>query len=99
MVRRHHVFTIEICGGVFTYAYLQVAIGAYLMDAYTVLCASALAAVVVTRSLTAAAFPLFTPSLLRARGTEWGLSIFGFLSLVCAPIPFLLYVRLLICRT
>jgi len=35
--------------------------------------------------------PLF-PFSLRARGTEWGLSIFGILSLFCAPLPFILYV-------
>lgn len=70
----------------------QIAITAYLMDTYAALCASAIAAVVVTRSVMAAAFPLFTPRLLRGLGTEWGLSIFGFLSLVCAPLPFLLYV-------
>lgn len=62
------------------------------MDTYTVLCASAIAAVVVARSLTAATFPIFTPRLLRARGTEWGLSIFGILSLFCAPLPFIIYV-------
>jgi len=72
-------------------ALLIIAINAYLMDTYTVLCASAIAAVVVARSLTAAAFPIFTPRLLRARGTEWGLSIFGILSLFCAPVPFILY--------
>lgn len=62
------------------------------MDAYSVLCASAIAAVVVTRSVTAAAFPLFTPTLLRNLGTEWGLTVFAFLSLACCPLPFLLFV-------
>ncbi|KAF8306487.1 MFS general substrate transporter [Clavulina sp. PMI_390] len=72
-------------------ALLMIAITAYLMDSYGSMCASAIAAVVVTRSVCAAAFPLFTPTLLRNLGTEWGLSIFGLLSLLCSPLPFLLY--------
>jgi hypothetical protein len=66
---------------------------AYLIDAYTLHAASALAANAVLRSLMGAAFPLFTDKVYNALGTQWAASIFAFLSLACAPLPFLFYVR------
>lgn len=64
----------------------------YLMDAYTLYCASAIASSVVLRSITATAFPLFTPKLYAALGDQWACSIFAFLALACMPIPYLLMV-------
>jgi len=63
----------------------------YLMDAYTIHCASAIAALVVLRSIFAAVFPLFSPALFRALGDQWSVSVFGFLALVCMPLPALFF--------
>lgn len=62
------------------------------MDTYRHLCASALAAIVVLRSILAAVFPLFTDKMFHSLGDQWGLTVFAILSLVCAPFPFLFYV-------
>ncbi|KAF9506443.1 hypothetical protein BS47DRAFT_1374117 [Hydnum rufescens UP504] len=74
-------------------AILFTAIIGYLIDTYTIYCASALAANVLLRSILATVFPLFTPSLLAAVGPQWGSTIFACLALICTPIPFLFYVR------
>jgi hypothetical protein len=66
---------------------------AYMMDAYTMYFASAMAAAVVLRSVAAAAFPLFSPSMFAALGDAWAVSVFAFLALVCMPVPMLFYVR------
>ncbi|KAF8510228.1 MFS general substrate transporter [Hysterangium stoloniferum] len=62
---------------------------AFLMDAYPLYCASALAANVLVRSVFAAAFPLFSPAMFQGLGDAWGSSVFAFVSLVCVPIPIL----------
>lgn len=64
---------------------------AYLMDTYKTFTASALAAVVVLRSVLAALFPLFIAGLFRKIGNQWGASLFAFLASVCTPLPFLFY--------
>ncbi|KAI3331445.1 polyamine transporter 3 [Xylariaceae sp. AK1471] len=61
----------------------------YTIDAYTVFAASALAGNAILRALFGAAFPLFTQSLYRNLGIQWGSSVPAFLSLACAPVPFL----------
>lgn len=63
----------------------------YLVDSYTVFAASALAATVIMRSCFAAAFPLFTTYMFHGIGIHWASSIPAFLSLLCAPLPFLFY--------
>ncbi|OCH95314.1 MFS general substrate transporter [Obba rivulosa] len=63
----------------------------YLMDAYGIFCASAIASTVVLRSITAAIFPLICPIMYRNLGDEWACTIFGFLALACAPIPWLFF--------
>ncbi|TFY71750.1 hypothetical protein EVG20_g1245 [Dentipellis fragilis] len=62
-------------------------LNAYMMDAYTIYFASAIAATILLRSLFAAAFPLFSPVMFKALGDEWACSIFGFLALACMPVP------------
>ncbi|KZP18299.1 MFS general substrate transporter [Athelia psychrophila] len=64
---------------------------AYLMDAYGVYSASAIAATVVLRSLLAMAFPLFSPSLFAALGDQWASTLFAFLALACTPMPVLFW--------
>jgi hypothetical protein len=64
----------------------------YLMDTYLHLCASALAATIILRSILAATFPLFTDQMFRELGDQWGASVFAFLALLCTPLPFFFYV-------
>lgn len=68
-------------------------ISQYLMDAYSIHCASALAATVVLRSLFGAVFPLFSPAMFKALGDQWAVSVFGFIALVGTPLPVLFFVR------
>lgn len=63
----------------------------YLVDAYKVYAASALAGQVVWRSIFGAVFPLFTPYMYRNLGLQWASSIPAFMALACAPFPFLFY--------
>ncbi|KAL1304265.1 hypothetical protein AAFC00_000676 [Neodothiora populina] len=63
----------------------------YLVDAYTIYAASALAANSVLRSLFGAAFPLFTKQMYAKLGLHWASSIPAFLALACIPFPFLFY--------
>lgn len=67
------------------------AITSYLIDAYTIFAASALAANTVLRSLFGAAFPLFTQQMYTKLGIHWASTIPGFLALACVPFPFVLY--------
>ncbi|THH15021.1 hypothetical protein EW146_g5400 [Bondarzewia mesenterica] len=64
---------------------------AYMMDTYTIYCASAIAATVLLRSVLAAAFPLFSPVMFRALGDQWASSVFAFLALACMPVPILFW--------
>lgn len=68
----------------------------YLMDAYDIYFASAIAATIVLRSICGAVFPLFSPSMFAALGDAWAMSLFAFLSFVCMPIPMLFWVGLCI---
>ncbi|GBE82449.1 Uncharacterized transporter [Sparassis crispa] len=61
----------------------------YLMDAYQMYCASAIASTVVLRSIGAALFPLVAPLMYRRLGDGWACSIFGFLAVACMPLPYL----------
>ncbi|GAA5976462.1 hypothetical protein JCM10908_005508 [Rhodotorula pacifica] len=63
----------------------------YLVDAYLLMAASALAANSVLRSLFGFAFPLFTRQMFHAMGNSWALTFLAFVSLVLAPIPFVFY--------
>ncbi|KAJ3788558.1 MFS general substrate transporter [Lentinula aff. detonsa] len=64
---------------------------AYLMDAYEIYFASAIAATIVLRSIFAAVFPVIAPTMFKSLGDAWGMSIFAFLGLACTPIPFLFW--------
>ncbi|KAL3454420.1 major facilitator superfamily domain-containing protein [Aspergillus insuetus] len=63
----------------------------YLIDSYTIFAASVLAANSALRSLFGMAFPLFTTYMYRNLGIHWASSIPAFLSLLCAPLPFMFY--------
>lgn len=65
---------------------------AYVMDAYGLYFASAIAATVVLRSIGGAIFPLFSTSMFNALGDQWAMSVFGFMSAVCMPMPIIFFV-------
>lgn len=64
----------------------------YLMDAYRLYGASALAATVVLRSICAAVLPEVVPFMYENLGDAWAMSIFAFLVTACMPLPFLFFV-------
>jgi len=70
---------------------LFLGISNYLIDAYLMYAASALAANSVLRSLFGFAFPLFGPYMYKNLGIQWASCLVAFLALVCVPIPFIFY--------
>lgn len=58
----------------------------YIVDAYTRYAASAMAAVVVLRSLAGFGFPLFGPALYRALGLGWGNAALAFVSAIVGTV-------------
>ena len=60
---------------------------AYLVDAYTVYAASALAASTVFRSLLGALLPLAGNSMYNAMGVGWGTSLLAFIAVAFIPAP------------
>lgn len=79
--------------GVFGFGEVSVFIALlnYIVDAYTIYAASALAANAVFRAVFAAVFPIFTPYMYTNLGTQWASSVPAFLGLACTPFPFLFY--------
>lgn len=63
----------------------------YLVDAFTIYAASALAAATVFRSLLGAFLPLAGPDMYAALGLGWGNSLLGFISCLFIPVTFALY--------
>ncbi|KAK8001767.1 hypothetical protein PG991_013989 [Apiospora marii] len=59
----------------------------YLVDAFTVYAASALAANTVVRSVMGALLPLAGQSMYDALGVGWGNSLLGFIAVACIPVP------------
>lgn len=62
----------------------------YLVDAFGIHAASALAANITLRCLTGAFLPLVAPPLYRNLGYGWGNSLLGFVALAFMPVPLLL---------
>ncbi|EFX03062.1 major facilitator superfamily transporter multidrug resistance [Grosmannia clavigera kw1407] len=63
----------------------------YLVDAYPMYAASAIAANTVLRSLVGALLPLAGPRMYSSLGLGWGNSLLGFLSIAMIPVPMLIY--------
>jgi multidrug resistance protein len=63
----------------------------YYIDAYESNAASALAAGSFLRSVLGGVVPLFVSGLFQKLGLGWGMSVFGFLSLLLMPAPLLFY--------
>lgn len=68
---------------------IMMCIQTYLVDAFTIYAASAIAANAVLRSLLGALFPLFGLKMYDALGLGWGNTTLGLIALVLAPIPWL----------
>lgn len=73
-----------------SYETAQMPLQTYLVDAYTVYAASALAASTVLRCVFGAVLPLAGEPLYNKLGLGWGNSLLGFIALALAPVPFLL---------
>lgn len=67
----------------------------YIMDTYTIYCASAIAATVLLRSILACIFPLISPPMFKKLGDQWAISLFAFLASACMPLPILFFVSIL----
>ena len=63
----------------------------YLVDAFTVHAASALAANALLRSLAGALLPLAGQKMYATLGLGWGNSLLAFIALVMCPIPWIFY--------
>ncbi|KAL2215106.1 putative MFS multidrug transporter [Thermoascus aurantiacus ATCC 26904] len=66
-------------------------VSTYLVDAYTVYSASAIAANTVFRSLAGAVLPLAGGRMYETLGLGWGNSLLAFIALGLSPVPFLFY--------
>ncbi|KAF6750303.1 MFS general substrate transporter [Ephemerocybe angulata] len=62
----------------------------YIVDAYLLVAASALAANTVFRSMAGAAFPLFAKQMFEALNPRWASTVLGLVATVMMPLPFLL---------
>lgn len=63
----------------------------YLVDAYLMFAASAIAGNTFLRSLCGAGFPLFARQMFEGMGIQWASTLLGCVALVLAPIPFIFY--------
>jgi hypothetical protein len=63
----------------------------YLIDAFQMYAASALAANAVLRSVLGAVLPLAGPSMFNSLGLGWGNSVLAFIAVGFAPVPWLIY--------
>lgn len=63
----------------------------YLVDAYLMFAASAIAGNTFLRSLCGAGFPLFARQMFQGLGIQWAGTLLGCVALVLAPIPFIFY--------
>jgi len=63
----------------------------YIIDAYLMFAASAIAANTFLRSLAGAGFPLFSQYMFKALGVNWAGTMLGCVALVLVPIPVIFY--------
>ena len=74
----------------FGFVATSLAVSTYLVDAFGIYAASAVAAATVVRNMMAAVLPLAEPLLYEKMGYGWGYSTFAFIALFFLPIPPLL---------
>ncbi|KAF2276080.1 major facilitator superfamily [Westerdykella ornata] len=65
----------------------------YLVDAYLMFAASAIAANTFLRSLCGAAFPLFAQQMFNGMGIQWAATLLGCVAAVLIPVPVWFYLR------
>lgn len=65
----------------------------YLVDAYLMFAASAIAANTFLRSLCGAAFPLFARQMFEGMGIQWASTLLGILAALLVPVPVWFYLR------
>ncbi|KAF2019053.1 major facilitator superfamily [Aaosphaeria arxii CBS 175.79] len=65
----------------------------YLVDAYLMFAASAIAANTFLRSLCGAAFPLFAQQMFTGMGIQWAATLLGCIAAVLVPVPVWFYLR------
>ena len=70
---------------------LYLGLFSYIIDVYFTYTASALAAAVMVRSIFGAVFPLFANQMFEKLNPRWAGTLLGVVSLLMAPIPFVLY--------
>ncbi|GJE99509.1 MFS general substrate transporter [Phanerochaete sordida] len=75
----------------FAIVWLFLALFNYIVDAYLMYAASALAANTVVRSLFGAGFPLFAAQMYEALDPRWASTLLGLVALVMTPIPLVLF--------
>jgi hypothetical protein len=66
-------------------------IATYMVDAFTIYAASAMAANTVLRSLVGAVLPLCGLQMYETLGLGWGNSLLAFIALAMVPIPWVFY--------
>ena len=90
---QYHVFYIVPMIGTATLGFgffvTTIPLSAYLVDAYKVHAASAIAATIVMRCIVGAVLPLAGPPLYANLGLGWGNSLLGFVGLLFVPVPML----------
>ena len=90
---QYHVFYIVPMIGTATLGFgffvTTIPLSAYLVDAFKVHAASAIAATIVMRCIVGAFLPLTGPPLYANLGLGWGNSVLGFIGLVFVPVPML----------
>ncbi|KAL2832124.1 major facilitator superfamily domain-containing protein [Aspergillus cavernicola] len=79
------------CMGLGFFTIFQAALN-YLIDTFSSVAASAIAANTFLRSVFAGCFPLFATAMFRNLGVPWASSLLGFIAMALIPIPYLFYV-------
>lgn len=70
---------------------VQLALFNYIIDAYLMVAASALASSTVVRSAFGAGFPLFATQMYEKLNPRWASTLLAFITLILIPIPFVLF--------
>ncbi|KAM0811266.1 putative MFS general substrate transporter [Seiridium cardinale] len=88
-----HWLACIVAGAPFGVGFVTLFLGtnAYLTDCYGRFSARALAANAFMRSLFSGGFPLFVAQMYVKLGVPWETSLLGFITLLIAPVPWLLY--------
>ncbi|PNY28471.1 transporter [Tolypocladium capitatum] len=87
-------WAVPAAGGIFTgFGLMSIFLQSlnYLVDAYLMFAASAIAGNTFMRSLCGAGFPLFARQMFEGMGIQWASTLLGCVAVVLVPIPFVFY--------